>query len=1192
MSNNPIITADGQRLVTPVQQDIVALKQQAATGAHDNFAHLHVHTTYSVLDGISRREDIIARAKAYNMPAVAITEHGNIHNAISWYKGCVEANIKPIIGLEFYVAPDTRFGRTYSTKAEAALEAAETGDLSMSAYHLTVLAKNRQGYENLKKISTLAYREGFYRKPRIDDELLAENKEGLIVLSGCLASKISRLIISGQTQKALEEVDKQRGIFGDNFYLEVMNHSIQDESVVLEALKGFGKERGIGLVMTGDSHYTDHGDEFAHEIALAIGTAKNINDANRFIFNGEGYWFKSPGEMRLSAESAGIPVSAIDNTLDIANRVDDYGFQLVSKTKKSIIPLYRIDGQALTNEQCVMMLEMKVRQGLQERGLAHLKEYQDRITHELDLICGKDFSSYFLIISDAIDFMRSKDMIVPMGRGSSVGSLVCYSLFITGIDPIRLNIPFSRFINKGRKDLPDIDTDISQERRGEVLEYLVNKYGKDRVAQIVTFQTMASKGAADNVGRALGIPSSVRNAIGKLIGEVDADTTLKDILEDDPKVKEKMMEHPRWIEVAMKLEGNVRNLGAHAAGIVISNDPLMDYVPLIRDSKEGFLVTQYDMGDLAELGLLKLDLLGLKTMDLIHRTIMMIKDRHGVKLNYHDFPIWDGLDPATYETIAGGRFVSVFQYDSAGIRGAARALGPDKFDHLMALNALYRPGPMKKVGGQPSVMEQYFERRHGRQPSDTWHPLLDPIFKATYGLPLYQEEVMEMTKVIAGFDDVEADEYRAAIGKKDKVKFAAAQEKFKKRGMERGHAESLMESFVKKLEGFARYGWNSGHSAAYSYISFVTAYLETHYPMEYYTQLLNVNLDDNDKLKVLLASIIQKGVKLLPPHINHSGAMFQTDGTAIYMGLFSVRQLGDSALDLIVADRSTDGPYKDYIDFHVRMAKHGRVNKLIKENLVKAGAFNWDPAYDMKTKINNTELIQAIVKKFTDKLPPEDIREQIKLKIAPALQDYNNQEKLDLERSVLNFYISSHPVLQYQALFGLFPNVNFITPSQLNEQQAGARAIVLGLVESKMMKQTSNGNPYLSLKFGDQMGSFQQMIWSPLAEAIEPNLIAGQLALMSGYVKEDKFRPGDMQLSVQTVMPINAVSGFPINSFYAEDIPTANRILTLLGATASSISDKMLNHGHAVLLKGNAYVKPEQVAELRRCGRAHYMLAL
>jgi DNA polymerase III subunit alpha len=1157
------------------------------------FCHEHVHDIYSVLDGISKPEDLIAKCKRTGMTALARTNHGNLYQSISFYKNCIEAGIKPIIGQEFYVSPDSMLNRTYAKKAEAE-EDAKNGDLSYSAYHLTVLSKNRVGYENIKKLSTIAYQLGHYRKPRIDDEVLAAHKEGLIVFSGCLAGKIARLIIGGAKDKALEEIDKLRGLFGEDFYLELMDHKVPEEKIVIEALKDFGKLRGIPLVMTGDTHFTEHGDEFAHEVALAIGTNKNINDQNRFKFNGSGYWFKSPDEMYEAAAIADIPEEALTNTMWIASKVEDYGFKLTSKTKKSIIPLFRLDeNTVLTDEQCVMMLEMKARQGLAERKLAHLPEYQTRLKEELDLIARKQFSSYFLIIADIIDFMRKKGRIIPIGRGSSLGALTCYSLFITGLDPIRLNLSFSRFMNEGRKDLPDIDTDISQRYRGEVIEYIVNKYGKDRVAHIITFQSMASKAASDNVGRGLGIPSQVRASVGKLIGDVDKEDKLADIIEDNIKVREKMSEHPKWIEIAQKLEGNIKNTSAHAAGIVISNDPIVNHVPLVRCTDEGYLVTQFDMKDLGELGLLKLDMLGLKGLDTIQDTIDLVKKRYNITLDFHDFPIWDGQDPATYATIAGGKYVSCFQYDSHGIRGAARAMAPTKFDHLVALNALYRPGPMKKVGNQPSIMEQYIERRHGRQACETWHPELDSVFKETYGLPLYQESVMAMARTMAGFNEIEADEYRAAIGKKDKIKFAAAQAKFKERGIKLGRTPKLMDDIIEKLAGFARYGWNKSHAAAYSYLSFVTAHLETHYPMEYYTSLLNVNADKNDDLKILLAAIIQRGIKIYPPHINKSGKQFETDGVNIYMGLYSVRQVGDKAVDPILSDLNTNGPFLDYADFCVRMEKHGKtVNKIVKENLVKAGAFSWDTSFNQKTLVTNTELIQLIVKKFANKLSPEEIKAQIRTNIAPCDVDYTEQEKLGLEQAVLNFYISSHPVLQYQGLFSLFQHVNLITPSQLNDQDVGSRVIMLGVIEDKAIKTTKNGNPYLSMTLGDNIGQIKQMIWSPLAEQCNQATTTHQLILLHGKVKEDRFRAGDNQLDVKGMMPITATHGLPITSFYAKDVPTANRILATLDATAADISDRLMNQGHMVTIKGTAYIRPEMASKLRECGQAYFTLSI
>lgn len=1152
------------------------------------FNHLHVHSSFSLLDGVSKREDLIQKAKQFGMDALAMTEHGNIFNAISFYKECTDASVKPIIGQEFYVAPDNHLNRTYSKKSESEQEA-KLGDLTYYAYHLTVLAKNRDGYESLKKLSSMAWKNGFYKKPRIDDELLAENKNGLIVLSGCLAGKIARLIVAGNKDKALDEINKQRSMFGEDFYLELMSHGISEDAVVNECLIDISKQYGIPLVLTGDSHFTEHGDEFSHEVALAIGTNKTIQDPDRFKFNGEGYWLKSGDEMEEVATAASIPMEALENTINISNRVDDYGFKLTSRKHKSIIPLFRDEhGEAYTNEVCHSLLEAKAWSGLVERGVGENEEYHKRLVVELELIKKKEFSSYFLIIADIVDFMRVKKMPIPVGRGSSLGSLLCYCLFITGLDPIQYTIPFSRFINEGRKDLPDIDTDISQERRKEVIEYIVNKYGKDRVAQIATFQSMAAKAAVDNVGRALGVPSTIRRSVGHLIGDTVKDDKIKDIIESNSKVRAIMEQTPEWIRVTERLEGNHRNMGAHAAGIVISNDPIMNHLPLVKDSTEGYLTTQYDMKDISELGLLKLDMLGLKTLDVIYQTLGLIKVRHNIELDFHKFPV---NDAATYQTISNGKFVSMFQCDSSGMRSVAKQLQPEIFDHLIALNALYRPGPMLKVNGELSIMEHYIERRHNREEVDLWHPAFETVFKGTYGLPLYQEQVMAISQIIGRFNDTEADEYRAAIGKKDKVKFQAVQDKLVKRGIENGHTPEWMADLTAKLAGSARYNWNKGHSLAYSYISYVTAYLETHFALEYYTTLLNVNLGDADQLKVLLSAILQKGIKLLPPHINHSGEYFHTDGTVIYMGLYSVKQVGETTLPAIMDDRKKYGPYNGYIDFCIRMSPHGRVTKLHKENLAKAGAFSWDTSITDKEKVVNTELIQKIVKKFEGKVPPDEVYKYVIDKIVLNQEEYSASEKLSLERSVLNFYISSHPVMQYQPLFNLFPDVNFITPSQINEQMVGTKAIVLGVAEQRLMKQTKNGDPFMVLKLGDQLGNHQINIWSPLAQKAYAKTADDQVVLVCGTIREDKFRPGDNQLNVFSVVPVHSLGGLPITSFYSDDISVANRICTTLNAVPATVSDVVLNLGHAVILKDTSYIKPEHYLELSQY-RVHYQLAI
>ena len=1529
------------------------------------YAHLHVHSSYSLLDGISQRTDLIKKAKEFGQPGLAMTEHGNIFAAISFYKDCVAAGVVPVIGMEAYIAPDSRHGRTYAKKGEAE-EDAKNGDLSMSAYHLTILSKNREGYENLKRLSTLAYREGFYRKPRIDDEILEQNKGGLIVLSGCLASKTSRLIVAGQTDKAIAEVDKMRGLFGDDFFLEVMDHSIEEEKVVREALIDFGKKHGIGMVMTGDSHYTEHGDEFAHEIALAIGTNKTVKDPDRWKFQGEGYWFKSSEEMAERAVAANIPAEALTNTYNIVKRVQDYGFSLASKTKKPSIPLFRDAlGNAYTNDDCHLLLHIKAMNGLAERGFSGIPEYDKRLEEELEMIKSKDFSSYFLIIADIVDFMRSKGILAPIGRGSSVGSLTCYSLFITGLDPVKYSVPFSRFINAGRKDLPDIDTDISQERRKEVIDYIVSKYGKDRVAQIVTFQTMSAKASIDNVGRALGVAAAVRRQVGKIIGDITKDDKIDELVSNNPKLMEMLKQVPGWLEVASRLEGNNRNLGAHAAGIVIANEPLVEHTPLVRDTDDGHLVTQYDMKDLSELGLLKLDMLGLKTLDLIQHTIEMVKEKHGVTIDFQNVPT---DDPDTYKLIATGKFVSVFQYDSAGLRAAAKQLNPDKFDHLVALNALYRPGPMlKDPATGKSILDQYIDRRHGREAIETWHPELDKVFAPTLGLCLFQESVMNMTKIIAGFNDLEADEYRAAIGKKDKVKFEAAQNKFIQRGVDFGRPPTLMKSLADKLEGFARYGWNIGHclrrgtkvltcdrgyvdiqdvkvgeqiwsighktghffrntvknvinngvrslrrisaghtsidctdshrfltskegyihaaelvgghslkvleqgaaatyfnvdvafsthsnqvpqmiglddvkrydvmntktvsataknalaavkikystsnaggcmlsasahssdgvfseefidtfgadehtssgqslgyselagessinnvfnhgadfggdridfvadeapflhlpgqtrfagfklesskdalaakarsvpalneraakliragrisadiaadvfgphanfddgstfntthmfsaavddmgltvpsnnvgggcedsatinanivssihgkiihdwnvsgnvdicesdevwdlemeldanfiandmvvhnSLAYSYISYVTAYLEAHYPYEYFTSLLNVNVSDTDQLKILLSAIIRSGAKIKPPDINRSGAGFLTDGKAIYMGLLSIRNLGDAAFKAISEERTKNGQYTSYLSFMLRMAGETKVNKLVKENLVKAGSFDWDREFTNKDKIDNTDLIGKTIRKFMEKLGPAELYSTVLSKMVVTGDEYSKQERLANEQAVLNFYISSHPVTDYAPLFSLMPHINFITPGQLEEQDIGTHAMMLAVVDKAETAMTKHNKPYIKMICSDQFAMQYVNIWEPLATKYQNQIINRQLVLLAGAVREDKLRPGENQMLVNSVAPITAVAGgIPIREMLVAEEYVGMQIATVLGANVSSISKAILKAGHRVILANTVYLRPEHYEELKKYkGSVYYEVAI
>jgi DNA polymerase-3 subunit alpha len=1131
-----------------------------------SFVHLHTHTSYSLLDGISKREDLIEKCKQDGMRALAVTDHGALYNHIGFYRNCVKAGVQPILGIEAYVAPDSMKNRTYVTKGKL-----ETGDISAYAYHLILLAKNLTGYHNLTKLSTAAWRDGFYRKPRIDLDILNQHREGLIVLSGCVGSMTSQAIIQGRKDLAEEYIDKFRFMFGEDFYLELMHHEMPEDRIVSEALIEFSQKKGIGTVITNDSHFTHEHDAMAHEVALCLNTHKTMHDSDRWTFPGSGYWFKTSEEMARLIARAGYPEDAYLNSLHIAKKIEDYGFKL----GKHMIPLFRDrQGVQWNAEDSHQKLVMACMNGMAKLGLTGQDKYDKRLEMELETIEKKHFSSYFLIIADIINFIRTLDTIPPFGRGSSVGSLVCYTLGITAMDPEEWSIPFYRFINPGRKDLPDIDTDISKKHRKAVIDYIVRTYGEDHVAQIVTFQSMLAKKAIDDAGSALGVPSPIRKMVSKQLGDdITKDDSIEELLADNREAASMMEQHKYWADIAKKLEGVHRNTSVHAAGVVISNEPIDRYVPLMKDH-EGYRVTQFDMIDVQDLGLLKLDMLGLRTIDTIHETTKFVKQTIGKDIDVFKIPL---DDPKTYQLITEGNFVSVFQYDSSGFREMARRLKPDKFEYLMALNALYRPGPMlpQKVMVEkskntfvevdaPSIADTYIACRLGQQAVASWHPALDEIMANTFGMPLYQEQISEMSKKLSNFDDMEADEYRAAIGKKDKVKFEAAQKKFTERGVANGHTQDFMSDIAKKLGGFARYGWNRGHAAGYSRISYITAYLEAHYPVEYYTALLNTNIDKAENLTVLLSGIMQKGIEIKPPDVNVSRSEYSTDGKNIYMGLYSVRQMGVEANLAIMWERERGGPFAGYIDFVKRVSqltpiatshplfkefkqpiwdrdKHGdipdtynlkSVPSSVIENLIKAGSFSWDDTMPDKDKTACLEKIQKLAKrkKKIENFEFTVIGETVELRFG---KEYDKLERSALEREALNFYVSGHPVSNYTKFLGIMASDGrIITPSQVQNAEAKESVVILGLLQKKEMKMTKNNKPYLQVRVQDQFGEVVMRVWDPLAQQIWPLIQEGSICVVRGGIENDKFREGMMDVYVRNLYTVTG--GLPIKGFKAD----------------------------------------------------------
>jgi DNA polymerase-3 subunit alpha len=1113
-----------------------------------------VHDDLSLLDGISKRVDIIAKCKEHGITATACTNHGNLSNHISFYQQCVDAGIKPILGMEAYLAPNSRFDKKAGPTEEVK-------DFSDKYSHLILLAKNADGYQNLKKLSTISYREGFYHKPRIDLEILQQYSKGLIALSACIGSITSQAILNGNKDRAREYINKFRYMFGEDFYLELMQHDMPQDKIISEALIDFSKELGIGTVLTNDSHFTNEGDAFAHEIALCINTRKTIDDTTRFKFDGTGYWYKSPAEMVALAKRSGYPDECISNTMLIANKIEDYAFKL----KKFMVPKFKEGNKSYTSDESHDTLVRMCYEGLERVGKIDDMSYVERLEYELDVIKRKNFSSYFLIIADIIVYIKNHgSMLAPLGRGSSAGAMVCYTLGITAFDPIRFNIPFYRFINEGRKDLPDIDTDISRRHRGDVIKYIQNKYGADKVAQICTYQQMAAKSAIDNVGRVLNVPAVNRKAVSKMLGEdVTKDEQVEDLLREHPDARSAMSQYQGWIDNAIKLQGTFRTKSTHAAGIVIANEAVDTYSPLGRDEDE-FAVTQYDMGDCALLGLLKLDMLGLRTLDVIYDTITQVKERHDVDIDIYNMNLEDA---SVFKLMQAANFVSVFQYDSQGMRALAKRLCPETFDHMVALNALYRPGPMEpqvrvdengKEHKTQSICDTYIECRHGRQQPEAWHQSLSAVMERTFGMPLYQEQISEMAKIIAGFTDTEADEFRSAVGKKDAVKFQKAIDKFVDGGTKHGHTMDFMKSLAAKLVGFARYAWNISHSISYSTISYITAYLEAHYPCEYYTALLNNN-DDSKIISVLMASIMQHNIQIKPPNVNDSAELYTTDGKNIYMGISSVSKLGGSATATMLVDKELNGRYSSFIDFVSRVSNPGSVstsdsrflrligsdkvvagttsyqlktlNKTVIENLIKAGCFKFDDLMTDKDRINTLPDIQKYVKKHPSANELEvlnSIHESI------TNEEYSKIEMSENERSALNFYISDHPASIYMKYVNNFySDRTIISPSQMSSCEVNEGVLVLGLLVNKEIKTAKTGNPYLTVKLQDQFGDLYARIWSPMCDDITPYLVDNHMAILKGIVVHDKFHGDRLDIKVQAMVSVGnsiPVSGVIVDS--------------------------------------------------------------
>jgi len=960
--------------------------------APETFVHLHNHTEYSLLDGASRIPAMVARAAELGMPAIGLTDHGVMYGSIHFYKACKDAGIKPIIGCEVYVAPRSRLLRE--------------GRVDRDPNHLTLLAANHEGYVNLMRLCTVGQMEGMYYKPRIDKEILAEHSKGLIALSGCLQGEAASRIVEGDIDGARESVAAYRDIFGkDRFLLEVQRHGIDRQVEVNTVLERFGKELGLRLCATNDLHYVHRHDSEAHDVLLCLQTGARFNDPNRWRFSTQENYLKTPAEM---IETFGDLPDALASTLEVADQVD-----LKLNLGATLLPPFDVpDG--LTPDQYLKQL---VGKGMEWRFGNPSAQVMERAEQELSVISQTGYASYFLIVWDFYNFARQNGIVVGPGRGSAAGSLVSYCLGITNLDPIQHGLIFERFLNIDRVSMPDIDCDFSVEGREKVIRYVSEKYGSDRVAQIITFTTMASKAAIRDVGRVLEVPLRDTDRLAKLIPVWQGRSkSLDDAMKEVPDLREAYEsneDQKRLIDVARALENVSRNVSTHAAGVVIAPEPLVRYTPLQYGPKSEAVITQYDMKAVGDIGLLKIDFLGLQNLDIIATCLRLVREHRGLEVDLESVRFDDAK---TYELISAGDTHGVFQFEGAGMRRMLMDMRPQSFGDVSAAVALFRPGPMVNIPA-------FIARKQGREPIEYMHERLEPILRETYGVMIYQEQVMMAARELAGFTMSEADILRAAMGKKDKAKMAKLRTKFIDGTVERGIPKSTAEALFDGIAKFAEYGFNRAHSAAYGVIAYQTAYLKANYPLEYMTALL-IHMEGNaERVATAIVDCRVRGIDVLAPDINRSRADFSIADGRIQFGLAAIKNVGQHAVESIVSLRDADGTFKSLEDLCERTSAIQDVNRRVLEALVQSGACDslgerarliaaLDHAVSRAERARRdresgqTSLLEMV---GSEEVTADDYG--LTIDVAPMA----GEEKLRLEKELLGLYLSDHPLRRISA---------------------------------------------------------------------------------------------------------------------------------------------------------------------------------
>ena len=1052
-----------------------------------SFVHLHTHTSYSLLDGVARIKALVNETKRMGMDSLAITDHGNMFGVLEFYTVARKAGIKPIIGCEAYVAPKSRHFKNQI-------------DDESYAYHLVLIAKNVTGYKNLIKLTSQSYLEGFYYRPRIDRELLRQYSEGLIVLSACMKGEIAYKLRRGRREDAIQTAEFFLDLFGDDFYFEIQDHGISDEHATYPLVNQLADEMGVPVVATNDVHYLQKKDSQAHDILLCLQTGKDRDDPNRMRYNTQELYLKSPEEMlALFRDKPDV----VERTLEIAEKVNlelDFSQRYLPE-----FPIPSGEGSLSADEFLAKLSE----KGLAKKYKAKTPELMKRLNYELDIIKKMGFAGYFLIVQDFIEAARNKDIPVGLGRGSAAGSLVAYTLGITDVDPIRYDLLFERFLNPERISMPDIDIDFCYERRDEVIEYVRDKYGKKNVAQIITFGTMASRGVVRDVSRVLKIPIPRADAIAKQIPVIQAKPVpVAEAFNTIPELKKLHEEGDETIkelvEYSKTLEGISRHTSVHAAGIIIAPQDITNFIPLCMNADKQ-ITTQWTMGWCEAIGLLKMDFLGLRNLTVIKNSEEMIRERHKKNFSIRNIPL---DDPKTYQLFGEGHTVGIFQFESSGMQEYLRKLRPNRIEDLIAMNALYRPGPM-------DMIDDFIDRKKGIKQITYLHPKLEPILKETYGIIVYQEQVMRITSDLGGFTLAEADIMRRIMGKKKKEEMQAQKDKFVSGCVANGVDKKIAMEIADLIEKFASYGFNKSHAAAYALIAYQTGYLKSNYPAEFMAANLSSEVNNPDKIVILIDECRRLGIQVVPPDVNHSQAKFQPiDNNKIAFGMAAIKNVGEGAIESIIKGREQTGQYINIFQM-LQQVDLRLVNKKVLESLAQCGAL--DSLEGNRAQIFH--MIESAIE-FGQNFQSKERKNQgqhslfdlggtkddlVSYPVLPNMPDWSGQDKLKKEKEFLGFYISGHPLQNYTHLIRLYgTDFNSLNGNTTTVNICGLITDVRTMIDKKQ-------NKMAFVKLEDFDRTYEAVVFGSVYPQVEDKLVPDAVVMLRGKYEA---QPGDSSIKI------------------------------------------------------------------------------